>query len=399
MSRGCSLRAVPCSGSLRPGRLLFALLTLCAVLPAHAHESSFSFRGYATTLQGATVGASDTVSAVLSSQQRVNLLWHPADPVRVVVETRGRLFLGEGARPADPLATALARDPGVVDLSWNPVTAEGAVWNVMIDRAYVEYGARDWDFRAGRQRIHWGMDLYWNPGDLFNTRDVLDFDYEESPGADAARFRWFAGGEFWRGAEAAVASDREGRITAAGRALFNAREYDVQVIAGSWRDEPVGAVGFAGNLGRAGWKGEAAWFTGAGVERDPAVNASTSLDYILSGRLEGLYLGGSLFYGSDASGALNAADPAAALPTARRPFPARVATQFTASRPLTPAWSWSAALLWLPEDETVLATPMLNYAAAQAVDLQLLVRAQASWQKGDLQRDLAAAWVRARYSF
>ncbi len=370
---------------------------LLAATSLHSFEAP-DFRGYVTSLQGAAVGASDTASATLGSQQRLNALWDASERVRVVVEGRGRLYLGEDARPAAPLAALLGHDRGAIDLSVNPVATEGAVWNAQLDRAYAEYGGAVWDLRAGRQRIHWGTDLYWNPADLFNARDALDFDHEESPGTDAVRLRYFAGGVFWTGAETAVSVDDARRVVAAGRAMFHAGEYDMNIIVGSWRGEPVGALGFAGNLGRAGWKGEVAGFSGYGTVDDPIVNSSTTVDYVFSWEwLEGLYLGGSLFLGGTGGG-LSAANVVGNPPSARNPFPARFATQIVASRPVNPAVSWQASLLWLPEDEEALFSPSINYAAAQRVDMQLIGRVQAAWS-GGLRREAAGAWVRTRLSF
>ena len=37
------------------------------------------------------------------------------------------------------------------------------------------------------------MNLAWNPNDIFNTYNLLDFDYEERPGSDAIRIQYYLG--------------------------------------------------------------------------------------------------------------------------------------------------------------------------------------------------------------
>ena len=43
----------------------------------------------------------------------------------------------------------------------------------------------------GRQRIAWGTAWVWNPTDLFNPLNVLNFDYEELPAVDAVRAQYY----------------------------------------------------------------------------------------------------------------------------------------------------------------------------------------------------------------
>jgi hypothetical protein len=59
--------------------------------------------------------------------------------------------------------------------------------------AYLDYTAGKWQFRVGRQRINWGVNLVWNPNDVFNSFSYFDFDYEERPGSDAVRVQYYTG--------------------------------------------------------------------------------------------------------------------------------------------------------------------------------------------------------------
>ena len=70
---------------------------------------------------------------------------------------------------------------------------DSVVFNTTIDRVFLEYNKNDWEVRVGRQRINWGINLAWNPNDVFNAYSFFDFDYEERPGSDAIRIRKYTG--------------------------------------------------------------------------------------------------------------------------------------------------------------------------------------------------------------
>ena len=52
----------------------------------------------------------------------------------------------------------------------------------VIDRMLIQYSDEKWDITIGRQRINWGINNIWNPNDIFNAYNFLEFDYEERPG-------------------------------------------------------------------------------------------------------------------------------------------------------------------------------------------------------------------------
>ncbi len=57
-----------------------------------------------------------------------------------------------------------------------------------VDRLFLDFVKDDFQITVGRQRIAWGTCWVWNPTDLFNPLEVLDFDYEERPATDALEF-------------------------------------------------------------------------------------------------------------------------------------------------------------------------------------------------------------------
>ena len=82
---------------------------------------------------------------------------------------------------------------GYFDLGTVLISADGWFLHSAIDRAWVDYTLGKLQVRAGRQRINWGVNLVWNPNDIFNTFSYFDFDYEERPGTDAVRVQYYTG--------------------------------------------------------------------------------------------------------------------------------------------------------------------------------------------------------------
>ena len=88
---------------------------------------------------------------------------------------------------------AVVRDEGYADMTWSLANDTSYFAYTTLDRAYVQYTKGNFSTTIGRQRINWGISPVWNPNDLFNAFQYLDFDYEERPGADAARLEYYVG--------------------------------------------------------------------------------------------------------------------------------------------------------------------------------------------------------------
>lgn len=124
------------------------------------------------------------------------------------------------------------------------------------DRLWLEWAIKDFEIKIGRQRINWGMSLVWNPNDIFNSYDYVDFDYEERPGSDAVYLNYYTGstGQI---SFAFQYLDSFRKSTIGLRYQFNKAGYDFQVLAAHYRENPTLGLGWAGNIKNAGFRGEA----------------------------------------------------------------------------------------------------------------------------------------------
>jgi hypothetical protein len=208
---------------------------------------------------------------------RINTHWDFTPDWTGEADLRTRLFNGYSVRHEPEFAHIAGNDNGLVDLSWNIINSKHFLLNTQIDRLYTTYYTNKWELDVGRQRINWGRTLVWNPNDLFNAYSYLDFDYEERPGADAIRFQYFTG--FASGYEVAFKPDRNMK-NSVGALLIKEHvdEFDIQGLAGYFRNSLAIGGGWAGPIGDAGFKGEFTYFQPFRNNNGYLV-ASTSLDY------------------------------------------------------------------------------------------------------------------------
>lgn len=306
---------------------------------------------------------------------RLNLRIYPVKGLTVAAELRSRFFYA-GATANSPLAKdAMQLDPGLVDMNWNIGNNVNPVHlNTTLDRLWVGWGNDKVDIRVGRQRINWGINSAWNPNDIFNAFNFVNFDYEEMPGADAFRFQYF--GKNMSGFEIAVAPQRSWkRSTAAFMYKFNAKNYDFQFIAGQYQTDITAGFGFAGNAGNAGLKGEIQWFVPyeGFVDSIHTVTASVTADYSFS---NSLYLSGSVLYSSNG---IDDADPAklatfftgAAL-TAKNLMPTKYNALITLSYPATPLIGISFSALYGYGPNLLFLSPGITYSIVENWDVFLV---------------------------
>lgn len=119
----------------------------------------------------------------------------------------------------------------------------------VIDRMLLQYTTNNWDIKIGRQRINWGINNIWNPNDIFNAYNFLDFDYEERPVNDALRIQHY----LKNNSTLELAYKPSKNITehiAAALYKFNKKKntYDWQLLTGIYKTDVVIGGGWAGTL-------------------------------------------------------------------------------------------------------------------------------------------------------
>ena len=376
-------KGVPASG----GRgILFLILLLIPFLskaqnpdttstPRPKFSDIVQLRGYVKNLNIVSLSGNPLIGNSTDNfiHNRLNLRITPGAGFTVAAELRTRLFYAGRTVTTPAFRDMLEADDGLVDIAWNIGNSDAVLLNTTLDRLYVGWGNSKVDIRAGRQRINWGVNLAWNPNDIFNAYNFIDFDYEERPGTDAVRFQYF--GKNMSGFEIAVAPrERWDESTAAVMYKMNARGYDLQFIAGQFRRDVTAGIGWAGNIRNAGFKGEAQWFgpLEGFADSTHTVTGAITVDYAFR---NSLYLNGSVLFNSNG---IDDSDPAklatffsGAVLSAKNLMPTRYNAFVTVSYPITPLINASFAAIYGFGPHLLLLNPTLTWSASTSIDLLL----------------------------
>ena len=227
---------------------------------------------------------------------RLNFKWFASDELTFVVEARNRIFFGQMIREFPEYKETVDIDKGYFDLSGIVLSGKGMFMHSNIDRGYFDYNKGKWQARVGRQRINWGINLVWNPNDIFNNFSYFDFDYEERPGTDAVKIQYYTG--VTSSAELVYKIGRNKEETAiAGLYRFSKFNYDFQFLGGWVGKDYVVGGGWSGDIKGGGFRGEVSYFlpieNNNGSEE--ALVASISGDYTTP---KSLYLHGGILFNS-----------------------------------------------------------------------------------------------------
>ncbi len=129
-----------------------------------------------------------------SIYNRLNLSWYPHQNWTLSASARNMFSFGQMIYQYYPYYSDLLVDePGFLNMTWPIAKDSSYVLYSNIDRANIQFNKGNFEMRVGRQRVNWGINLVWNPNDIFNTFNYYDFDYVERPGCDAIRAVYYTG--------------------------------------------------------------------------------------------------------------------------------------------------------------------------------------------------------------
>lgn len=228
---------------------------------------------------------------------RLNFRWFATNEITFALEARNRLYFGQMVKKFPDYKEMIDTDNGYFNLG--TIIASGNSWflHSAIDRAYVDYTKGNWNVRLGRQRINWGVNLVWNPNDIFNTFSYFEFDYEERPGTDGVKLQYYT----------SVTSSAElvykighgnDSMAVAGMYRFSKFNYDFQVLGGWVGKDFVIGGGWAGDIKGGGFRGEVSYFQPRSKDNgsEKALVASVSGDYTMK---NSLYLHAGILFNSN----------------------------------------------------------------------------------------------------
>jgi len=328
--------------------------------------------GYVKSMNTTSVANLDSIITDNLIHNRIKIKAELSDNLSAVVEMRNRIFYGEATRLNPLLGSILDHDVGQVDLSFVLLDKNALVIHSIFDRAYFKYVSEKWEARIGRQRINWGMNLAWNPNDLFNAYSLIDFDYQERPGVDAVRFQYFTGDLSSIDIAIQPGNGLDSAIIA-GLWKFNKWKYDFQVLAGNYYSDIAIGAGWAGNIKNGGFKGELTYFHPKKEFSDTAgvLSASTTFDYSFK---NGIYINTSVLYNSGGSGSSSSGSFQSLIQgiSAKNLMPSKLTYFSQVSGAFNPTLTGSFSAFYMQEVNMLLFMPSISYSIEENWDIMLV---------------------------
>ncbi len=292
--------------------LIVAILFLLFMPGSQAQNKELTLNGYVKDLfmlynpEQRLPGTDKDLLTLNTVHNRLNLRWYASEKFTAVVEMRNRIMSGSMIKDFPQYQDIIDVNKDFFDLSFVPAEGNGWFVHSVIDRAYLDWTEGKWQVTLGRQRINWGINLVWNPNDVFNTFSYFDFDYEERPGTDAVSLKYYTGQTSSAELVYKVA-DNTDEMALAGRYRFSKWNYDFQAIGGWVGPDLILGAGWAGDIRGGGFRGEITHYFPRESDSEDATVASVSGDYTLP---NSLYLhAGLLFNSHGKTGKADGLDP------------------------------------------------------------------------------------------
>jgi len=385
-------------------KTILLISILFFVLNANSQLKNWSFNGYIKDLgmyynpEIPIPGIESNYLATNIIHNRLNFKWFASNEFTFVLEARNRIFFGQMIREFPEYEQTVDIDHGYFDLSETVFSGKGIFMHSIIDRAYLDYTKGNWQIRLGRQRINWGINLVWNPNDIFNSFSYFDFDYEERPGTDAVKIQYYT--SVTSSAELVYKIGRTNDETAiAGKYQFSKFNYDFQFLGGWVGKDYVIGGGWAGDIKGGGFRGEASYFIPRKNDNESieAFVASVSGDYSFK---NSLYLhGGVLFNSHGAKGKAGGRSFFDQNLSAKMLSLAMYNLFGQFSFPITPIFSANFSGMLNPSDGSSFFSPAFTYSLGN--NLELMVNGQLFFgeeetEYGDYGK---AVFVRIKWAF
>lgn len=314
------------------------------------------------------------------------------------LEIRNRIFYGEQIKMTPNFGKSINQYNGLFNLSHLWINEKSFVAHSVIDRFLVNYSDEQWTITLGRQRINWGINNIWNPNDIFNAYNFLDFDYEERPGNDAIRIQR----HFKNNATLDMAykpGKHSNDHTAALLYKFNRWNYDFQFLGGLYTTDYVFGGGWAGNLKNAGFKGEMSYFIPRANVLGSSENFSFSLmadqtfknDWYVS--ISGLYNSNPADFSLQTGSLFNTQL------SAKNLFPFRYTFHTTVMKTISPISSFNVALVYATEQNTLIVVPTYLWNVANNFDLDITAQSFFAEENNNYNNLATQIYLRGRWSF
>ena len=314
------------------------------------------------------------------------------------LEIRNRIIYGEQVKETTNFGNTINQYDGLFELSHLWINEKSFIFHSVIDRILVNYSDKNWKITLGRQRINWGITNIWNPNDIFNAYNFLDFDYEERSGNDAFRIQRNLNDntelEF-----AYKPGKKENEHTAAFLYKFNKWKYDFQFLGGINKTDYVIGCGWAGNIKEAGFKGEMSYF----IPKTSNLNSYESFSISLMADQtfnNNWYVSIASLYNTNPSNEITFIESAQKTNlSAKLLFPFRYTFYATAIKTISPIMNLNFSTIYSPEKNTFILIPNFTWNVATDFDLDFTAQSFFAKQDNSYKNLITQFYIRSRWSF
>lgn len=368
-------------------------------------ETKYALSGYVSNMQSVMF---DSISGNFINDNlihnRIKFKWFPTHSLTFNTELRNRIFTGESIKYTPNYSNLIGSDAGWMDLSFNLIDEKSIFFNSTIDRAFINFEKNKFSISLGRQRINWGKCFAWNPNDIFNSYSFFDFDYEEKPGSDAIRLKYFTSST--SNVEIAAKLNNEEKMTGAAYFNFNKSNFDYQFIAGIVDEQDfILGTGWSGDIKGVDFRGEISYLHPESNMNDTTgiLLTSIGIDYTFK---NSLMLMTEFLYNSNAeiSSISDFREIYNAPLTIKNISFAKYNVFAQASYPVTPLINASFSAMYYPEAEGFYFGPTVSYWMAENIDFSIFLQNftgkfnnPVSLQKERMQ--LTFCFLRLKYTF
>jgi hypothetical protein len=378
------------------------LFCFCITLNAQSNEikpSWISLNGYIKNIQSTSfIQKIDSNTSTNYFHNRLNFKFAIAPKWSGRLEIRNRIIYGEQVKQSADFGKILNQYEGLSELSHLWVNEKSFVFHSVIDRILVNYYDENWEITLGRQRINWGITNIWNPNDIFNAYNFLDFDYEERSGNDAFRIQRNINDN----SELELAykpGKKNNEHTAAALYKFNKWEYDFQFMAGINKTDYVLGGGWAGNIKEAGFKCEMSYFIPKTRNLNSYESFSISLMTDQTFR-NNWYVSVAGLFNTNPSNENTFIEivPKTNL-SAKLLFPFRYTFYATAIKTISPIMTLNFSTIYAPEKNTLILIPNYTWNVATNFDLDFTAQSFFAKQDNSYKNLITQIYIRSRWSF
>ena len=361
-----------------------------------SERNKIEINGYVKDLQSLNFKRnSDQVIDGNMIHNRINLKYQQAVGWSGALEIRNRIFWGELLQQTPGFPNALKDPNDFLDLSILWLDRPDFIMHTNIERLWLQYSTEHMELRIGRQRINWGIGTLWNPNDIFNTYNFLDFDYEERPGRDAIKMNYQLGDMSYFEL-AATTSRKMKKYVVAAKYFFNKNFYDYQFIVGYFNNTVTLGAGWSGSIRNVGFKGESQYYFKQSDEK-PLLNVTLEMDYLFE---NAWYLGGGLLYNSRGyDQSLSDWGTVTFDLSPKNLMPTKWNLSFSLRKQLTPLFNASITGIYSPGTNLCILLPTLSYNMATNFDLDLVMQSFFADEQNTFNGLSHYIFLRSKWSF